>query len=318
MSAHSAEPTPLPARAGIFAQLRRLGFHTLVPIAMWRRDRPWTIRSVQWFLFFTLFPLFLVGWTGITHSDFRDVTYLFAAYFAVTWGLVIWLFVRPEKIGLLDIVRVSLFTSVTGVFLVLVLSRIPGLRALLDAARNPMLLSRLAGGVVGVGISEELVKAIPLLWIFVRNREPGTVREITYLGCVSGFAFGVSEAVYYSIFYAQTVASGGMYLRDYVVVQLSRLITLPLLHAVFSGIAGQFIALGVETRRMRRALICAGIAIAALLHGLYDAFSTTMVGFAFAVGSVLVFIAYIRSIDDMRASVSTAASEGPPPAESDG
>jgi len=30
----------------------------------------------------------------------------------MTWGLVIWLFVRPDKIGLLDIVRVSLFTSV--------------------------------------------------------------------------------------------------------------------------------------------------------------------------------------------------------------
>jgi len=106
-----------------------------------------------------------------------------------------------------------------------------------------------------------------------------------------------------------------MYLRDYVVLQLSRLITLPLLHAVFSGIAGQFIALGVETTRMRRALCVAGIAMAALLHGLYDAFSTTVFGFLFAVGSVLIFIAYIRSVDDMRASVSTAASEGGPPRE---
>ena len=157
------------------------------------------------------------------------------------------------------------------------------------------------------------MKALPLLWIFVRRREPGTVREITYLGCVSGFAFGVSESVYYSIFYAQTVASGGMYLRDYVVVQLTRLITLPLLHAVFSGIAGQFIALGVETPRMRRALIFAGIGMAALLHGLYDALANSAFGFLLAVGSVLIFIAYIRSIDDMRASVSTAASEGPPP-----
>lgn len=314
MSANSAETAPLP-RAGIFTQLRRLGFHTLVPIAMWRRDRPWTIRSVQWFLFFTLFPLFLVGWTGIAHADFRDVTSLFAIYFAVNWGLVIWLFVRPEKIGLLDILRVSLFTSVAGVFLVLVLAHTPGLKQLVNAASNPVLLTRLAGGVLGVGLSEELVKAIPLLWIFVRNREPGTVREITYLGCVSGFAFGVSEAGYYSIFFAQTVAAGGMYLRDYVVLQLSRLITLPLLHAVFSGIAGQFIALGVETTRMRRALCVAGIAMAALLHGLYDAFSTTVFGFLFAVGSVLIFIAYIRSVDDMRASVSTAASEGGPPRE---
>jgi RsiW-degrading membrane proteinase PrsW (M82 family) len=311
----SAEPNdsraPDAPPASIFAQLARLGFHTLVPIATWRRDRPWSIRSVQWFLFFTLFPLFLVGWTAIARSDFRDVTYLFAIYFATTWGLVIWLFVRPEKIGLMDIVRVSLFTSVTGVFLAGLLSQVPGVRELLGAARNAMFLQRLAGTVLGVGLSEELVKAIPLLWIFVRNREPGTVREITYLGCVSGFAFGVSESVIYSVFYAQTVVTGGMPLGSYVVVQLTRLITLPLLHAVYSGIAGQFIALGVETPRMRRALILAGIAIAALLHGLYDAFASTVVGFAIAVGSVMLFIAYIRSVETMRSAVREAASDSP-------
>ena len=294
-------------RAGIFTQLARLGIGTLVPVSVWRRDRPWTIRSVQWFLFFTLFPLFLVGWTGLTRSDFRDVTYLFAIYFATTWGLVIWLFVRPEKIGVLDIARVSLFTSITGVFLVSMLNRLPGLRELAGAAQDAGFLRRLVGSVLGVGLSEELVKAIPLLWIFVRNREPGSVREITYLGCISGFAFGVSEAVAYSIFYAQTVVRGDMPLGVYVVIQLTRLITLPLLHAVFSGIAGQFIALGVETPRLRRALIFAGIAIAALLHGLYDVFATTVVGFAFAVSAVLLFIAYVRSIDAMRSAVRSAS-----------
>jgi RsiW-degrading membrane proteinase PrsW (M82 family) len=296
-------------RAGVFAQLARLGFRTLVPISVWRRDRPWNIRSVQWFLFFTLFPLFLVGWTAIARSDFRDVTYLFAIYFAMTWGLVIWLFVRPEGIGLMDIVRVSLFTSITGVFLVSVLTRLPGLRELAGAAQGATIVQRLVGTIFGIGVSEELVKAIPLLWIFVRNREPGTVREITYLGCVSGFAFGVSEAVYYSMFYAQTVARGDMPLGVYMVVQLTRLITLPLLHAVFSGICALFIALGVETPRLRRALILAGVAIAALLHGLYDALASSIFGFAFAVFTVLLFIAYVRSIEAMRSAVAAAATD---------
>ncbi len=305
----SSEPNDTPERrAGVLSQLAQLGFHTLVPIAVWRRDRPWTIRSVQWFLFFTLFPLFLVGWVGFARSDFRDVTYLFAIYFAMTWGLVIWLFVRPERIGLMDIVRVSLFTSLTGVFLVSLLARVPGVRDLLGLAHGALFVQRLAGSVLGVGVGEELVKAIPLLWIFVRNREPGTVREITYLGCVSGFAFGVSEAVVYSLFYAQTVVRGELPLGVYVVVQLTRLITLPLLHAVFSGIAGQFIALGVETPKLRRALILAGIAIAAVLHGLYDALSNTTLGFAVAVASVFLFIAYIRSIDAMRSAVRSASS----------
>ena len=300
----SRPPTP-----GLIRQLARLGFGTLVPVSAWRSDRPWKIASVQWFVFFTLFPLFLVAWTTLTGSEFSDVAYLYGVYFAMMWGLVIWLFVRPEKIGLLDVVRVALFTSVTGVFIVGVLYRLPGVSSIVGATQGPSVLVRLAAYVFGVGALEELVKALPVLWIFVRNREPGPIREITYLGCVSGFAFGVSEAVAYSVFYAQGVARGDMPIGAFVVVQLTRLITLPLLHAVFSGVAAEFIALGVETPALQRALIVVGLAIAALLHGLYNTFSGTLLGFVIAIGAVLVFIAYVRSVEVMRIGVRAAARE---------
>jgi len=303
------EDSGSPKRAGVLAQFARLGLSTLVPVSFWRRDRPWTIASVQWFLFFTLFPLFLVAWTSLTGSEFGDVAYLYGIYFATMWGLVIWLFVRPEKIGLLDVVRVSLFTSITGAFIVGFLYRLPGLSAVLGATRDPQILVRLPAYVFGVGLLEESVKAVPLLWIFVRNREPGTLREISYLGCVSGFAFGVSEAVSYSLFYAQGVASGSMSLGAFVVVQLTRLITLPLLHAVFSGVAGVFIALGVETRSLRFALILSGLALAALIHGVYNALSGTLLGFAVAVAAVLLFIGYVRGVEEMRIAVRAAARE---------
>jgi len=196
-----------------------------------------------------------------------------------------------------------------GVFIIGILSRVPGVGQLIGAARDTGMVQRVAGFIFGVGVSEEAVKAIPILWIFLRNREPGTLREITYLGCVSGFAFGVSESVGYSLFYAQNVLRGDMPLGVYVVVQLTRLITLPLLHAVWSGIAAQFIALGVETPRMRRGLIVAGVAIAALLHGLYDLLSSTILGFVFAVLTVLLFIAYVRSVEAMRSAIRAAAGE---------
>ncbi|MGH7291785.1 MAG: PrsW family glutamic-type intramembrane protease, partial [Myxococcota bacterium] len=225
------------------------------------------------------------------------------------WGLVIWLFVRPERIGILDVVRVALFTSITGVFIVTVLYRLPFVAPIVAATRGPNLLWRLIAFVSVVGLLEESVKAIPLLWIFVRNRERGTIREITYLGCVSGFAFGISEAVAYSMFYAQTVVRGEVTLGAYVVVQLTRLITLPLLHAVFCGIAAQFIALGVENPRLRRGLIVVGIAIAALIHGLYNTFSGSLVGFVLAIAAVLAFIAYVRSVESMRLAIRQALEE---------
>jgi RsiW-degrading membrane proteinase PrsW (M82 family) len=294
-------------RDSLLSQLARLGLSNLVPLSVWRRDRPWTIRSVQWFLFFTLFPLFLVAWSALTGAGFSDIAYLYAIYFATIWGLVLWLFIRPEKISLLDVVRVSLFTSITGAFLVAVIYRLPGVGEVVQAAKADDLALRLAGNVLGVGLVEELVKAIPVLWIFVRNREPGTVRETIYLGCVSGFAFGVTEAVTYSLFYAHNVARGDIALGAYVVLQLTRLITLPLLHAVFAGIAAQFIALGVQTPALARALQVAGIAIAAALHGFYNAFSGSLVGFVIAVGAVLVFIAYVRSVESMQLAVQAAA-----------
>ena len=101
---------------------------------------------------------------------------------------------------------------------------------------------------------------------------------------------------------------GDMPLGVYVVVQLSRLITLPLLHAVWAGIAAQFIALGVETPPLRRGLVLSGIAIAALIHGVYDLLSSSILGFAFAMLTVLLFIAYVRSVEAMRAAVREAAS----------
>jgi len=301
------ERTSRASKVGLIGQLARLGFSTLVPVSAWRSDRPWKIASVQWFVFFTLFPLFLVAWTTLTGSQFSDVAYLYGVYFAMMWGLVIWLFVRPEKIGMFDVLRVAFFTSITGVVIVGVLYRLPGLSAVVGATQAPSLVLRLAAYVFVVGTLEELVKAMPVLWIFVRNREPGTIREITYLGCVSGFAFGVSEAVAYSVFYAQGVVRGDLPLGAFVVVQLTRLITLPLLHAVFSGIAAEFIALGVETPRLQRALIVTGLAIAALIHGLYNTFSGSLLGFVIAVAAVLVFIAYVRSFEVMRIGVRAAA-----------
>ena len=298
-----------PRREGLFRQLSRLDPSVLVPVATWMRDRPWTMPSVQWFVFFTIFPLFLVAWTTLTGSDFRDVAYLYAIYFSMIWGLVIWLFIRPERIGILDVVRVALFTSITGVFIAAVVYRLPFVAPIVAATRGPNLLVRVVAYVSVVGLLEELVKAIPLLWIFVRNREHGTIREITYLGCVSGFAFGISEAVGYSLFYAQNVARGDMALGAYMVVQLTRLITLPLLHAVFSGIAAQFIALGVETPRLRRALIVFGVGMAALTHGLYNSFSGTLAGFVIAILAVLAFIAYVRSVESMRLAIRAAAEE---------
>ncbi len=294
------------ARLGAIRQLRRIGFANLVPFASWLRDRPWNIDLVRWFLFFTLFPLFMVTWGALTNPKIADVAFIYAIYFSTIWGVVIYFFIRPEDIRILDLVRVALFTAVVGIFVVGLLQQLPVVRSLYGAARGVSLPGRIAGFVLGVGVLEESVKAIPILWIFVRNAEPGSTREITFLGCVSGFAFGVSEAVTYSISYVLNVGRGVLGFEDYIVVQFTRLITLPLLHAMWAGITAHFIALGVRHPGSRRGLVLLGLAIAALLHGLYNSFSAGLLGFLVAIATVLVFIAYSRSADSMEQAIQRA------------
>ena len=53
---------------------------------------------------------------------------------------------------------------------------------------------------------------------------------------------------------------------------MARLITLPLLHAVWSGTFAYFVALSSVNRHVGKGLLLAGLLIAACLHGLYDTF----------------------------------------------
>ncbi len=283
------EPKPYRSRA-----------RDLIPFVDWARERPWKLGLVRWFLFFTLFPLLLVAWGQQGRPAFDQVAFLFGIYFAAAWGVAIHLFIQPERISWVDIARVSLFTGVTGVVLMIWLVQfLPGMALLRAAAETSPAYGRLLANVVGVGIPEETVKAIPIWWIFLRNREPGTIREIVFLGCVSGFAFGVSESVSYSILYANSLGQGNLGLEQYLLVQYTRLITLPLLHAVFSGIVAYSVGLSLSRGKRRWHVVLAGLLWASLLHGLYDTFTTTPLGFLVAIAALLTFVSYVRRMSGL-------------------
>src|SRR5207249_11796533 len=118
---------------------------------------------------------------------------------------------------------------------------------------------------------------------------------------VSGLAFGVAEAIPYSARYTQGLvhglAQGQHVVGTYLLIEFTRLITLPLLHAIFAGISGYFMGLAALNPRAPRALMLIGIGLAALLHGTYDCFSDSWFGVGVAVLALLIFISYIRTGD---------------------
>jgi protease PrsW len=123
---------------------------------------------------------------------------------------------------------------------------------------------------------------------------------------MSGLAFGVSEAVTYSLGYANQ-AVNGIYNQgadvegNFIISEFLRLISLPFLHAMFSAVAGYFVGLAIVSPSRRAALALTGLGIAAVVHGLYDTTSgwSSWISLAVAAVAVLLFVGYLSNAESL-------------------
>jgi RsiW-degrading membrane proteinase PrsW (M82 family) len=185
-------------------------------------------------------------------------------------------FTATFGILLLMIVQVlSLLGFVGGdgiVGLILLLLALIGLsyRAALDP--NIGFLGSFFGFTFGVGLCEEMCKALPIL-VYYRIGNKQTWRGAFLWGLASGAGFGVSEGVMYSQDFYNGLAGPGMY--------VVRFISCVALHAVWSGSVGISIHQRQDLLRpdhedwwMNLGQYCLGvmrmIAVPMVLHGLYD------------------------------------------------
>ena len=223
-------------------------------------------------------------------STFDHVAWIFAAYFAVAWLLLLGVIIRPEHVTRPMLVLVTVIALLTQVPLAVTLE--VNLHAS-TAGLGPSIYS--------VGLPEELAKAIPVLAIALIYRLAGrhelTPRDYLFLGAVSGLAFGASEVVHYftvnglAEFY-QTVQSAIPSIqqlirtghsapasvfaaliepvRYFVLNFVWRFLTDPITHACWAGLTGYFIGLAVTGRHRWYTVAWIGLAAAAILHGLND------------------------------------------------
>jgi len=175
-----------------------------------------------------------------------------------------------------------------------------------SAAEDPdsgLLLSFL-GFTCGVGLCEELCKAIPLMWYY-RNSNQQTWRGAFHWGLASGAGFGISEAVMYAGSYYNGIQGPEIY--------LVRFISCVALHAVWSG------SVGISIHRQQDRLhgsenvweywmwMLLIVAVPMVLHGLYDTllkkeFNGIALLVAFAsFGYLAIQIALLRGEDDSEA-----------------
>jgi len=258
----------------------------VLPVRRWMRTRPWGSTWGILLLIGALAPLVFVGTVSSAAdptAELHRVSAFFGIYFAVGWLLILRYVIRPERVGWQLPAAVAALTALVG--------------APLAGAVEQGLLGNgtpgLASFIVVVGLVEEAVKWGAVYLLVYRPGHQLTPLTYMYFGVIAGLAFGVAEAINYSVLYADSLDAIGIAgIGAYTAAALVRLTVLPLLHACMTGISCFFLGLARWQRSHRVPLMLFGLGLAVLLHGLYDGLHASWV---VAGAIVALFIAYIAS-----------------------
>ena len=217
------------------------------------------------------------------------VFYYVSLYFSMIWGLFFYSCFNTHQFKLKTTLKVFFLTQLCT-FIVWDILGLPTLNPLYKFVDSGFLPFRLLGFTLGVGLTEEFFKALPLLFILWKAREPLVPQTMVYYGLISGIAFGVWEGVQYQM----TVNAELNYTASFF-LNIARLTSLPFLHACWCGIAGYFLAFAQLYPKYRKGLYFLAFTIPAIIHGLYDTFANLrFVPLAVVVIGLMLLIVYLK------------------------
>ena len=221
------------------------------------------------------------------------VFYVVSLYFAVIWGLFFYYLFSTRQVNARTTIW-TFFLTQAGVFLIFGLLHSLNFFYIFTQMAFPL---SIVGYILGVGLTEEFTKMIPLFVLQHRSKEPMLPQTMVYYGLMAGIAFGVFEGVQYQT----TINIHADYTTAFL-LNIARLTSLPFLHATWCGIAGYFIGMAGLYPRYRKGLWFLALVIPAVLHGLYDSFAGNfyVVSLCVAFFSVLLLMAYMRRSGKLR------------------
>lgn len=157
----------------------------------------------------------------------------------------------------------------------------------------------IVGYVLGVGLTEEFGKMIPLLFILWKTKEPLIPQTMVFYGLMSGISFGVYEGVQYQM----TVNAQQAYDVSFF-LNIARLTSLPFLHACWCGITGYFLSFAHLYPKYRRSLYALAICVPSVLHGLYDSASNIWgVHLIIVVVGLMLLMVYLKQSVDYQSKL---------------
>lgn len=222
-----------------------------------------------------------------------------ALYFSVIWALFFYYLFRTPEMVPKTCVQCFLITGLVSVPVLLLVQGIPPWTVLYGWAKSASLGPRFVGMYLGVGLSEELCKAAVVFWLVRRPGQLLLPQTVVFYAMMSGLGFGIFEGVSY-----QMTLNRRQGVDDAYFLNVARLTSLPFIHAIWTGIAGYFIAFAVINPRKRHGLWVLAICVPALFHALYNTFGWGLVGLGSALLSVILLSTYLASAQRMHQQLS--------------
>lgn len=281
------------SNGSILNQIKLIGKELIVPGFDFIKKDLIKDKKLIWLASIGLAPAFLITFTFGTLLTY----YAISLYFSLIWGIFFYYMFSTKQVTTRNTVILFFLTQVTA-FILVNLQSLPPLSFLYAMTESGNFFLQLIGYILGVGVTEETIKALPLLFLLRTTKEPLVPQTLVFYGLISGIGFGVLEGVHYQTTTNTTLSYDAAFFMN-----VARLTCLPFLHAIWAGIAGYFISFANIIPKYRQSLYVLAILIPATLHGVYDVLGWSLPGLATTLFSVLLLIYYLKKSRDYQSKL---------------
>jgi protease PrsW len=266
------------------------------------------IRSLGWLKDKTILGMVVVGlWPLICIQligrDLEATYWAIAFYFSAVWALYFYGAFAPEQVTQQKTLTCFFGTGMVSIPLLLYFHDIPPFGFLLGLTDSHAFPTQLFGMFVAVAVPEEICKALVLVLLLKFSKEPLKPKTLLFYGLMSGLGFGIYEGVSYqtgqNFRFSDTAA-------QYYLLNLMRLTSLPFLHAIWTGIAGYFLAFSALFPARKHGLMVVAILIPACFHALHNTLQG-FIGLAVDTVGVITLLIYLSKSSEIEAVLTATA-----------
>ena len=275
--------------------LRQLLPHLMLPVEEIKTFRWLDNKKALAIAGIGLLPLGIYALYGDKNS-LANAFWAMALYFSALWAVFFYHIFPTPEVKISTSVLCFFGTGILSIGVLMQLYHVWPLSEIFRWIHADNAIARWIGYVLAVGVPEELCKAA-MVFLVARRYGPLTPQALLFYGLISGLGFGIYEGVDYQWRRNPNYSSN---LGDYYLLNVLRLTTLPFLHAIWTGMAGYFIGFAERFPERRRGLWIVAIGLPGLLHGIYNALSSSsrFTPLFIALLSVLALNLYLaRSVD---------------------